>query len=171
MRTPRLDLLPATLELCEAETRGRDALRDRLAARIPRSWPPPVFEPDDIQRVRKQLELDPGTPWTLYYVLLRSDDPGVGPDLIGIAGFVAPPAAEGSVEIGYAIVREYQGRGFATEAVHALLAAAFADSRVSAVTATTFPDLASSIGVLIKTGFCRTGQPAGDGTIRFERRR
>jgi RimJ/RimL family protein N-acetyltransferase len=70
--------------------------------------------------------------------------------LIGIAGFVAPPAADGIVEIGYAIVREYQRRGFATEAVHALLAAAFADSRVTAVTATTFPDLASSIGVLVK---------------------
>jgi len=75
------------------------------------------------------------------------------------------------VEIGYAIVAEHQRRGYATEAVEALVARAFEDPRVVAVTAKTFPTLRPSIGVLVKTGFKQAGTERPDGTIQYERRR
>lgn len=60
MVTDRLTLIAATLELCEAEAAARgDTLAAALHARIPDTWPPEVFETDDVERVRKQLLAHP----------------------------------------------------------------------------------------------------------------
>ena len=45
--THRLELIPATLGICEAEARGPEAVGLALRVRVPASWPPPVLEPDD----------------------------------------------------------------------------------------------------------------------------
>ena len=58
METERLELMPATIECCEAETRGRAALEACLGARVPTSWPQPVFEAGDVARIRTQLVED-----------------------------------------------------------------------------------------------------------------
>jgi len=172
MGSSRLELIPATVEFCQAETMGREAVAKSLGARVPASWPPPVFEPDDVARIRRQLETDPATRgWTLHYVLLRAATSGGERALLGVAGFTGPPTVDGKVEIGYAIASEHQRRGYATEAVEALVSAAFRDPRVVVVTATTYPALEASIGVLRKVGFVRAGGEASDGTIRYERRR
>ena len=172
METERLELIPATIEFCEAETRGRAALEACLRAHVPASWPPPVFEPDDVARIRTQLEADPRVgSWTLHYVLVRPGTTADGRILVGVAGYTGPPTAEGRVEIGYAIAPEHQGRGYATEAVDALVRAAFRDPRVVVMSATTYPTLEPSIGVLTKNGFVRAGSEAADGTIRYMRRR
>jgi RimJ/RimL family protein N-acetyltransferase len=167
-----LDLVPATVELCEAEARGRGAVAECLDAEIPASWPPPVFEPDDVARVRRQLEAEGGSgEWLLHYVLLRAVSSDQKPALVGVAGYTGPRTVEGEVEIGYAIAVEHQRRGYATEAVETLVARAFEDPRVVVVAAKTFPTLQPSIGVLVKTGFIRAGAEGADGTIRYERRR
>jgi [ribosomal protein S5]-alanine N-acetyltransferase len=172
MRTGRLELIPAGIELCDAETLGKAALEICLAARVPASWPPPVFESDDVTRIRRQLEGDPASAaWTLHYLVASVPDGGGERHLVGVAGFVAPPTADGRVEIGYAIAAEHQRRGYASEAVTALVSAAFRDLRVVTVSATTFPTLAASIGVLAKSGFLQDGGVQADGTIRFVRRR
>ena len=70
MLTDRLELVPATVALCDAEALGPSAVADALGSDIPTSWPPPVFEPDDVARVRQQLIADAGSAsWTLHYVL------------------------------------------------------------------------------------------------------
>ena len=159
MKTERLELIPATVELCEAETRGRAALEACFGARVPTSWPPPVFEPADVARIRAQLEADPTIgSWTLHYILARPGATAEGRSLVGIAGYTGPPTAEGRVEIGYAIASEHQRRGYATEAVDALVRAAFRDPRVVVVSATTYPTLEPSIGVLTKNGFMRASR-------------
>jgi len=172
MRARRLDLVPATVELCQAEARGRDAVAACLGAEVPASWPPPVFEPDDVARIRQRLEADARAgEWTLYYLLLRAVGSDQEPALVGVAGYTAPPTTEGEVEIGYAIAAEHRRCGYATEAVEALLARAFEYPHVLVVTAKTFPALQPSIGVLVKTGFVRAGGEGADGVIRYERRR
>jgi RimJ/RimL family protein N-acetyltransferase len=93
------------------------------------------------------------TPWTLYHILRRLVTDAGRPALIGIAGYVNPPTFDGVVEIGYAIAAEHHRRGYATEAVAALLAHAFAASGVRVVVATTYATLLPSIRVLQKTGF------------------
>ena len=172
MLTDRLELIPATLELCDAETAGRSALARVLGVSVPDEWPPPVFEADDLERVREQLRTEPASAeWTLHYVLERASSDGRAITLVGIAGYVGPPTADGSLEIGYAIVAAYQRKGYATEAVAALLTRAFADQRVRRVIATTYQNLQPSIRVLQKTGFVATAPADARGLLRFERSR
>jgi RimJ/RimL family protein N-acetyltransferase len=72
----------------------------------------------------------------MYCVVLR--EPG-GRILIGSAGYVGPPSADGTVEIGYGIV---------------------ADRRV--------PSLEPSVGVLRKCGFQLIDERSAPDVIRFE---
>ena len=90
---------------------------------------------------------------------------------MGAGGYKGPPATDGSVEIGYSILPEYQQRGFATEAVEALVTRAFENPDVTRVTAETLPDLSPSIGVLEKTGFELLGEGSEPGVIRYGRER
>lgn len=121
-------------------------------------------------RLRSRLESKPETAgWVLYYLLL-SAVPGDTRELVGVAGFPDTPNAEGSVEIGYAVVPEHQRLGYATEAVSALLAHAFADPAVSAISATTYAELGPSISVLQRTGFVQH-EATTSGKVFFRRGR
>ena len=73
--------------------------------------------------------------------------------VVGGIGFAGPPGAAGEVEVGYGIVPSRQGRGYATEAVAAMVAVAWADPVVEAVVATTAPGNQASQRVLEKAGF------------------
>ena len=84
--------------------------------------------------------------------------------VVGGIGFFGPPRASGEVEVGYGIVPSRQGRGYATEALQAMLAMAWADPRVTAVVAGTDPGNAASQRVLEKAGFRRI---ADDGEFRY----
>ena len=175
LERPRLPLHRAarprsgTLEILRAEGEGPSAVGRALGARVPGSWPPPVFEPDDLARIRRQFEESTGHPkWTLHYVLRRA---AAQPELVGVAGYFGPPSPDGAVEIGYAIAEEHQRRGYATEAVEALVAGAFEDPAVQMVTATTYVTLEPSIGVLRKTGFSHVRSDPATGLVHYERRR
>jgi ribosomal-protein-alanine N-acetyltransferase len=171
MVTDRLHWVPATVALCAAAAHGCAAVGRALGAVVPESWPPPVFESDDVERVRLQLLADPNTGrWTLHYVLRRAVSDTGSPELVGVAGYAGPPTPDGVVEIGYAIAVEYQRQGFATEVVRALLDGAFADPHVLVVVATTYATLRPSIRVLEKTGFIEVSHASETGLMRFERR-
>lgn len=77
--------------------------------------------------------------------------------VIGIGGFKGPPIS-GDVEVGYAIAPSHRGRGFATEAVAAMTAAAFKQPAVERVIAHTLPAPGSSPRVLTKCGFTQVGE-------------
>ena len=66
-------------------------------------------------------------------------------------------------EIGYGIDDEFQGRGYATEAVKLALAWAFNHVGVAAVEAETDPDNIASQKVLAKCGFNPTGTIGEEG--------
>jgi [ribosomal protein S5]-alanine N-acetyltransferase len=73
--------------------------------------------------------------------------------VVGGIGFAGPPSVAGDVELGYGIVPSRQGRGYATEAVAAMVAVAWAAPVVEAVVATTDTSNAASRRVLEKAGF------------------
>ena len=85
-------------------------------------------------------------PFGPYQLLRRTD--GV---VIGGAGFHGPPVA-GAVEIAYAVVPSARGRGYATEAVRALVAFAAACG-VQSVSAVVAADNAASRRVARAAGF------------------
>lgn len=66
-------------------------------------------------------------------------------------------------EIGYGILEEYRGQGYATEAVKQALKWAFQDPMVKAVEAETDPDNAVSQRVLMKCGFQPNGEYGEEG--------
>ncbi len=65
--------------------------------------------------------------------------------------------SNGSVEIGYGISEEFQGKGFAAEAVDAAVSWALGQPGVKCVEAETEPDNRASQRVLEKCGFLPTG--------------
>ena len=65
--------------------------------------------------------------------------------------------SNGVAEIGYGILEEYQGQGYATEAVEATLRWAFQNPNVTAIEAETDADNAASKRVLEKCGFLANG--------------
>lgn len=73
--------------------------------------------------------------------------------------------AFGSAEIGYGIADDYQGQGFATEAVNAAAAWAFRQNAVNSVTAEVDKDNIASIRVLEKSGFVLTDKIGAEGPI------
>ena len=81
----------------------------------------------------------------------------------------APENAE--TEIGYGVLADYRGKGYATEAVGALTEWAFSASEaLYYVTAETDPDNAASQRVLEKNGFVPTGEQGEEGP-RYEKER
>lgn len=72
---------------------------------------------------------------------------------------------EGEVEIGYGVAGDWRSRGYATEAVAALVDWALNQSGVVCVTAETDPSNVASQRVLEKAGFVRTGDAGAEGPL------
>jgi len=167
LRTPRLKLIAATLETALAETRDRLELSALLGASIPPGWPPPLNDEKSAQFFVDVLRKHPErSGWMMWYFVL--DRPG-GRTAIGNGGFKGPPV-DGAVEVGYSIMEEVQGRGYATEAVSALLEWAYAHG-AERVVAQTFPELHASQKVLQKLGFHLTKGAHTPGALRYEKLR
>lgn len=77
---------------------------------------------------------------------------------------------DGSTEIGYGIAEEYQGKGYATEAVTSVVSWAFNQNGICRIEAETEESNSASINVLNKCGFKRTGIIGEEGP-RFARER
>ena len=77
------------------------------------------------------------------------------------------PGANGVVEIGYGILEEYRGHGYATEAVGAAVDWALQQPLVSRVEAETEPDNRASQRVLEKCGFLPTAAVGEEGPRFF----
>jgi RimJ/RimL family protein N-acetyltransferase len=171
LRTPRLLLIGGTAESLNAELISREALGAVIAAEVPDSWPPELYDADAVRWMLSWLETNPEqSSWSLYYLAEAPTGSGDRPKLVGIAGYKGAPDDSGIVEIGYGIVSERRRNGFASEAVHALLARAFSEMRVTAVIAHTLPELTPSIRVLHTTGFVFEGlgnDPHEPTAIRF----
>lgn len=165
--TPRLHLLPGSVAALHAELEGAAALAAALQVDVPSSWPPPLFDADWIQYVLRCLsENEAGAgAWYVWYFVLRID--GAGRRLIGAGGYKGPPV-DGSAEIGYSILPEYQRQGFASEAARGLVAHAFSQPDVALVNAETLPGLDGSIGVLRKCGFDFIGEGSEPGILRYQ---
>ncbi|MBT8506907.1 hypothetical protein AZH53_00490 [Methanomicrobiaceae archaeon CYW5] len=154
--TDRLELIPATHAMLAADLNGHDALRRLLHADVPTKWPPTLLD-ETVRKAFCQMAEEPSDPhFAFWYWILRGADTGER-TLIGSGGITAIRGEPGTVGIGYSVLDAFQGRGYATEAVGALLPVIFELPGVVRIQATTSPDLPSSIRVLEKTGFIYAG--------------
>ena len=94
-----------------------------------------------------------------------------GVTTLGSIGFFGPPspAEDGvpEVEVGYGLVAEARGWGFATEALRALLG--HTDEAGVRVRASVRPENARSLRVLAKSGFTQLRGPNDDGELVLAR--
>lgn len=89
------------------------------------------------------------SPWGSF-VMVRRD----GHEAIGTIGFKGGPDGTGTVEVGYGVCTSNQGKGFATEALVALVRLAY-ERGADVVVAETDDDNVASQRVLTKAGFTR----------------
>jgi ribosomal-protein-alanine N-acetyltransferase len=146
VETPRLTLVPFSLDLMKAAMTEKTRLGAMLGITIPASWPAQDLAealPAFVQNMEKQ----PGSPTRVGLIILKTDRV-----LIGDIGFHGEPDEQGAVEIGYSIVPEYRNQGYATEMVKALIRWAFQEPDIKIITAETLKDNIASIKVLTKAG-------------------
>lgn len=166
IRLARLELIAATKELLLAEDDHRQ-LAQGLRAEVPDNWPTPLYDNDARQFFLTVVSDNPkAVGWTTWYILLC--DASGKKTLIGGVGACGLPDQNGEIVIGYSLLDQFHGKGYATEALRGFLDWAKQHPELQKVIADTFPHLAASIRVLEKNGFVRCGAGADEGSIRFE---
>jgi [ribosomal protein S5]-alanine N-acetyltransferase len=78
--------------------------------------------------------------------------------MVGDICFKGEPNDKGEVEIGYGTYKQFQGKGYMTEAIKALIAWALNQPQVKAIFAETDKSNIASSRVLLKNGFVKTGE-------------
>ena len=160
IRTRRLDLVCVTPEAMVALRRGDRAAAERaLGAPIPDEWTPggrSAETPEDWSWLRFPLAeyaQDPDAlQWMARALVLR----GRRPRVVGNAGFHGRPG-DGVPEIGYQVAPRDRRRGYATEAVSALVEWASREHGIRRIRAGVGPGNAASLGVVGGLGFRRVG--------------
>ena len=167
IRTHRLDLVPATLTLVEADIESPEALARLLGARVPASWPPGEYDRSAMEFFRDRLSENPeAVGWYGWYAVHRPVGSN-GSFLVGSGGYLGPPGADGVAEVGYSIVPESRALGFATELVQALVSHAFSKPAVVRVIAHTTSTNLGSVQVLERSGFSLVGPGSEPGTVQY----
>jgi ribosomal-protein-alanine N-acetyltransferase len=128
LTTPRLRLRPLTPDDMQALLLGRPAAGQRWAEGYPLDG---TLVAVAMQADLVKHEVERG-PFGHYQVLLADEDL-----VVGDVGFHAPPDDLGEVSIGFGIVPAARGRGYAGEALRALLAWALRRPEVRTVHADT----------------------------------
>jgi len=168
MTTSRLVLVPASLELIQAELDSHSKLASAIEAHVPDGWPPGEYDRQAIEYFKARLGENPSNVgWYGWYAILRANksEPAT---LVGAGGFFGPPTADQVVEIGYSIVSSFEARGYATELVGALVDHAFSTGKVRRIVAHTTPENVGSVRILEKAGFRLVGPGMDAGTVEYE---
>ncbi|MEJ3751023.1 GNAT family N-acetyltransferase [Actinomycetes bacterium KLBMP 9797] len=147
IETERLRLLPLTRQQAEHVVVGN---------RDGQTWTAGYPRADDQDVARLFLTHDPGGEPLFGPLQIVDRHTGL---VIGGIGFFWPPDADGKVEFGYGVAPEVEGRGYATEALRALLAWAFGTGRVRRAVADTMPHNVASQRVMEKAGMRRIATP------------
>jgi RimJ/RimL family protein N-acetyltransferase len=122
-------------------------------------WPTEHYDDEALQFSLKALDVGDEPP--MWYIIERETT-----TLVGIVGGGTPK--DGVLSIGYSVLPQYRRRGYATEAVGALIRWGLARTDVERIIADTYAELVASIGVLEKNGFRFAGDGDGERVIRYE---
>ena len=130
--TARLELSPLEADAIQALLDGNaQQLKSLTGATFPDPVAPPPYMAESLPVVRDRLRRLPGeAPWWNWIVVREASG-----EAVGSVAFGGMPEIDGSVLIGYAMYPGYEGQGYATEAVRAMVAWAFAQPGVRTVRA------------------------------------
>jgi ribosomal-protein-alanine N-acetyltransferase len=154
IRSERLELVWLTADAMEALLGGR---HDELPYSVPPDWPD-AHDGRFLRLRLRQLRADPSrADWGVAAMVLRD-----GRELIGHIGFHGPPGANArrvadAVEVGYTVFPEHRRRGYATEAVQAMLGYA-RERGVHRFLASVAPENEPSLRLVRRLGFVEVGR-------------
>ena len=151
--TTRLDLRPLPAAAARALPDDRETAARLVGATLSTDWP----QPDLLDVLPTQAAVGPGGERFGVWVMIER----VSTTVVGDLGFMGPPGEDGGVEIGYCVVPDRRGRGYASEAVAALVAWALVQPGVASVAARCDVVNVASIRVLERAGFHRSIQSDG----------
>jgi RimJ/RimL family protein N-acetyltransferase len=132
LRTPRLELSPLSAESIDALLEGNSKrLRSLTGADFPHPVAPPPYMADSLPVVLGRLRSHPEEAQWWSWVVLRRDSR----EALGAIALGGRPDPTGAVLVGYAMYPGSEGRGYATEAVRAIVDWVFSQDGVRTVRA------------------------------------
>ena len=159
LQTTHLELRPLPSAAACALPDDRETAARLLGAALSADWP----QPDLLDILPTQAAAAPsGERFGVWVIIERGST-----TVVGDVGFMGPPGEDG-VEIGYCITPDRRGRGYAGEAVQALVAWALTQPGVGSVAARCDVQNVPSIRVLERAGFVRSGESEGEIRWRIE---
>lgn len=160
LHTTRLELRPLPAAAAGALPEDRETAARLLGVALPVEWP----QADLLDALPLQAAASPtDEPFGVWMIVERESAA-----VVGDIGFMGPPGADRTVEIGYSVIPDRRGRGYATEATRALVHWALGQPRVEMVVAGCDRENAPSIRILERIGFVRTGEMNGQLRWRIE---
>ena len=154
----RLDLVPLTPDFLRASLAGdRGMCTAILGAAMPLEWPEPGYR--DVLAMRlDELQADPALqPWLMRAMVDRASRA-----MVGDIGFHTAPAPEylqpyspKAVELGFGVCAPYRRRGYAHEAVDAMMQWAHGQHGVTEFIVSIRPDNIASHALAVRLGFVK----------------
>lgn len=163
IQSNRLDLVWLSPEFIEALLAGGPAVAEEIGGfALPADWPNDHDARFLAFRLKQAREDPTQSPWLVRAIVLR------GPErsMIGHIGFHGGPGrnarkAPDAVEVGYTVFAEHRRRGYATEAVRALLDWARAQG-IDRFIASVGPENEPSLAIVRQLGFLEVGRHRDD---------
>jgi [ribosomal protein S5]-alanine N-acetyltransferase len=148
--TQRLMLVPFTMQICKnlLNEDFSDVLKMGFKKGI--SWPDEDVK-DTLPRIINNLSKVESPTGFESWMIVKSDTL----EVIGDLGFKGFNEAAANVDIGYGIIKEERRKGYAEEAITALINWAFLNDRVKEITAQCLIDNIGSINLLQKFNFIK----------------
>jgi RimJ/RimL family protein N-acetyltransferase len=154
--TDRLELHLLTLPELDAVAAGDGTgLAERIGASVSAAW---IEEVHGLAAFRAQQlrERPDDAPWLLRAIVVSR--PAESRHAIGYLNFHQGPDQGGMVEIGYTLLPEARGQGYAIEAVRGAFAWATREFGIHLFRASVSPGNERSENLIRKLGFVQTGQ-------------
>ena len=155
IETINLKFIPCELQHFEAILKDQKLLGRMLGVTVFDDWFdfPGVAGIEAIRFSYQYLKANPDALgwWTYFFIHVKDNV------LVGLGGYKGQADESGLVEIGYAIVPAYRGRGLATEAAQWLVDYAFSHQHIQMVDAHTLAERNASTRVLEKAGMKQVG--------------
>ena len=160
LRTTRLELRPLPSAAAGALPDDRETAARLLGVVLPPAWPQAdLLDVLPLQAAAAHSEERFGV-----WVVIERESKTV----IGDIGFIGPPGEDNTVEIGYSVIPDRRGRGYATEAARAFVDWALRQPRIDSVVAGCDNKSVPSIRILEGIGFVRSSESVGQLRWRLE---
>ena len=151
LQTERLLLIPFTTQICKNLIHNNFSDLHTMGFKKGKSWPDDdVLE--TLPKIISNLSLVEAPTGFESWMIIKNDTL----EIIGDLGFKGFNYEKGNIDIGYGIIKEERGKGYAEEATKALIKWAFTVDIVKEITARCLTNNNSSIKLLKKLNFVVT---------------